>query len=174
MNARTVISVTIAVLLLLLPGGRPLRVSAQTVVHRLSAPLANEAVGAAVASCAQQGYAETAVVVDTDGVTQALLRGDGAGVHTLDSAHDKAYTSVTFRADTGALLDRAPAIGPLVARLPHRLLSPRRPRRRRRARGLPRRGRRPRRARQDQRSAQVKQRRAPDADAGLCDDAGRP
>ena len=122
MNARTVISVTIAVLLLLLPGGRPLRVSAQTVVHRLSAPLANEAVGAAVASCAQQGYAETAVVVDTDGVTQALLRGDGAGVHTLDSAHDKAYTSVTFRADTGALLDRAPAIGPLVARLPHLLL----------------------------------------------------
>ena len=122
MNARTVISVTIAVLLLLLPGGRPLRVSAQTVVHRLSAPLANEAVGAAVASCAQQGYPETAVVVDTDGVTQALLRGDGAGVHTLDSAHDKAYTSVTFRADTGALLDRAPAIGPLVARLPHLLL----------------------------------------------------
>ena len=122
MNVRTVISVTIAVLLLLLPGGRPLRVSAQTVVHRLSAPLANEAVGAAVASCAQQGYAETAVVVDTDGVTQALLRGDGAGVHTLDSAHDKAYTSVTFRADTGALLDRAQAIGPLVARLPHLLL----------------------------------------------------
>jgi len=100
----------------------PAQLSAQSVVHRLNAELANEAVGAAVASCAQQGYAETAVVVDTDGVTQALLRGDGAGVHTLDSAHDKAYTSVTFKADTGALLDRAQALGMLVSRLPHLLL----------------------------------------------------
>jgi uncharacterized protein GlcG (DUF336 family) len=85
----------------------PVSISAQEVVHRLNAELANEAVGAAVASCAQQGYAETAVVVDTDGVTQALLRGDGAGIHTLDSAHDKAYTSVTFKSDTGALLHQA-------------------------------------------------------------------
>lgn len=100
----------------------PSQVSAQSTVHRLNAELANEAVGAAVASCAQQGYAETAVVVDTDGVTQALLRGDGAGIHTLDSAHDKAYTSVTFKSDTGALLDRAQALGTLVSRLPHLLL----------------------------------------------------
>ena len=97
--------------------------AAQVTVHRLSAALANEAVGAAVAACAQQGYAETAVVVDTDGVTQALLRGDGAGIHTLDSAHDKAYTSVTFRADTGALLPNpSQAISTLTARLPHLLL----------------------------------------------------
>jgi uncharacterized protein GlcG (DUF336 family) len=95
-------------------------VAAQVTVHRLSAALANEAVGAAVAACAQQGYAETAVVVDTDGVTQALLRGDGAGIHTLDSAHDKAYTSVIFRANTGALLTNpSQAISTLTARLPH-------------------------------------------------------
>ena len=43
----------------------------------------------------QQGYRETAVVVDADGATIVALRGDGAGIHTLDSAHDKAYTSVS-------------------------------------------------------------------------------
>ena len=51
--------------------------------HRISAALANEAVGAAVASCAKQGYSETAVLLDSDGVRQAVLRGDGAGIHTL-------------------------------------------------------------------------------------------
>lgn len=89
--------------------------------HRISAGLANEAVGAAVASCAKQGYAETAVLVDADGVTQASLRGDNAGIHTLDSAHDKAYTSVSFKNDTLALAERAKGkdtIAPL-AKLPH-------------------------------------------------------
>ena len=90
--------------------------------HRLSAVLANEAVAAGVAACAKQGYSETVVLVDSDGVRQAELRGDGAGIHTLDSANDKAYTSLTFKTDTGALLDRAQQIGTLTARLPHLLL----------------------------------------------------
>ena len=90
--------------------------------HRLGAALANEAVGAAVAFCAKQGYAETVVLIDSDGVRQAELRGDGAGIHTPDSAYDKAYTSLTFKADTGALVARAPAIGALTSRLPHLLL----------------------------------------------------
>lgn len=90
---------------------------------RISAALANEAVGAAVASCAAQGYAETAVLVDTDGVVQASLRGDNAGIHTLDSAHDKAYTSVTFKSDTMAMLPRAQQLNTLVTRLPHMLLA---------------------------------------------------
>jgi len=90
---------------------------------RVSAALANEAVGAAVASCAAQGYAETAVLVDTDGVVQASLRGDGAGIHTIDSAHDKAYTSVTFKSDTMAMMDRAQQLNTLVTRLPHLLLA---------------------------------------------------
>jgi uncharacterized protein GlcG (DUF336 family) len=90
---------------------------------RISAALANEAVGAAVASCAAQGYSETVVLLDTDGVVQASLRGDGAGIHTIDSAHDKAYTSVTFKADTMAMMDRAQALNALVTRLPHLLLA---------------------------------------------------
>ena len=63
---------------------------------RLSAALAMEAVGEAVASCAKAGYAVTAIVVDIEGVRQAVLRGDGAAVHTLDSAYQKAYTAASL------------------------------------------------------------------------------
>ena len=89
--------------------------------HRIPASLALEAVGEAVATCAKQGYHETVTVLDADGATIATLRGDGAGIHTLDSAHDKAYTSVSFKNDTLALAERAKgedSIAPL-AKLPH-------------------------------------------------------
>jgi len=64
--------------------------------NRLSAALAHELVGEAVAACAKNGYAVTAVVVSIDGVRQAVLRGDGAPVHTLDSAFSKAYTAASL------------------------------------------------------------------------------
>ena len=89
--------------------------------HRIPAALAVEAVSETVAVCARQGYRETAVVLDADGAVIAALRGDGAGIHTLDSAHDKAYTAVSFKNDTLALADRAKgenSIAPL-AKLPH-------------------------------------------------------
>ena len=65
-------------------------------MQKLSAPLANELVGESVAACAQKGYTVTAVVVDLDGVRQALLRGNGAPVHTLDSAFYKAYSAASL------------------------------------------------------------------------------
>jgi uncharacterized protein GlcG (DUF336 family) len=101
--------------------------SAQTLpTHRIPASLATEAASEAVASCAKGGYTETVVVVDADGATIAAVRGDGAGIHTLDSAHDKAYTSVTFKNDTMVLFDRAKGDGPiaLLAKLPHILFFP--------------------------------------------------
>jgi uncharacterized protein GlcG (DUF336 family) len=64
--------------------------------QKLSAPLANELVGQTVATCAQKGYAVTAVVVDLDGVRQALLRGNGAPIHTLDNAYYKAYSAASL------------------------------------------------------------------------------
>ena len=64
--------------------------------QKLSAALANELVGDAVAICAQKGYAVTAAVVDLDGVRQALLRGDGAPIHSLDNAFYKAYSSASL------------------------------------------------------------------------------
>ena len=67
---------------------------AQGVVNmpKLSAALANELVGETVAACAAKGYPVVAVVVDLDGVRQALLRGDGAPIHSMDNAYYKAYT----------------------------------------------------------------------------------
>jgi len=65
-------------------------------MQKLSAPLANELVGEAVASCARKGYTVTAVIVDLDGVRQALLRGNGAPIHTLDNAYYKAYSAASL------------------------------------------------------------------------------
>jgi uncharacterized protein GlcG (DUF336 family) len=60
--------------------------------HKLSAALANELVGDSVAICAKNGYKVVAVVVDLDGIRQAVLRGDGAPIHSMDNAYYKAYT----------------------------------------------------------------------------------
>lgn len=60
--------------------------------QKLSAALANELVGESVADCARKGYKVVAVVVDLDGVRQAVLRGDGAPIHSMDNAYYKAYS----------------------------------------------------------------------------------
>jgi len=100
--------------------------SAQGVLptHRISADLASQAVAAVVAKCASQGYAKTGVLVDADGVQQAVLRGNHAGAHTLDSAFYKAFTSASFKTDTTALVERSKTV-PVLAnlfKLPHLLL----------------------------------------------------
>jgi uncharacterized protein GlcG (DUF336 family) len=71
---------------------------AQGVVNRgqLSAALANELVGDTVAICAGRGYKVWAVVVNLDGVRQAVLRGDGAPIHSQDNAYYKAYSSASL------------------------------------------------------------------------------
>ena len=92
--------------------------------HRIPAALALEAVGAAVEACKAQGYAETAVLVDASGTQQAVLRGDNAGAHSIDSAYGKAYTSASFKAPSGALAERLLASPSLtqLGLLPHVLL----------------------------------------------------
>ena len=92
------------------------------VTHRIPAALANEAAAEVVAACAKQNYTETAVIVDADGVRLAVLRGDRAGAHTLDSAFYKAYTAATFKSDTTAVSKRAetsPIVTNLLAKLPN-------------------------------------------------------
>ena len=64
------------------------------------------------------------MLVDADGVKQAVLRGNRAGAHTLDSAFAKAYTSASFKTDTTALVERSKTV-PVLAnlfKLPHLLL----------------------------------------------------
>src|SRR5438067_11053403 len=79
--------------------------------QKLSAALANELVGESVAQCARGGYKVVAVVVDLDGVRQALLRGDGAPIHSMDNAFYKAYTLASMglarkEESTKAIADR--------------------------------------------------------------------
>ena len=40
------------------------------------------------------------------GATIVTLRGDGAGIHTLDSAHDKAYTAYPLKTTPSPRLSR--------------------------------------------------------------------
>ena len=98
--------------------------------HRLSAELAAEAVTEAVAACAKQGYKVIAAIVDTDGVVQALLRGDGASMAGF-TASDKAFTVLMLGAarneDSSSVIaeriGNAPSAGGL-AKVEHMLLLP--------------------------------------------------
>ena len=89
--------------------------------HRLSAALAAEAVAEAVAVCAQQGFHVTAIVVDPDGIKQALLRGDNAPVHTVDGVYGKAYVAASLAPlaglDTSAAMAARVAANPALAGL---------------------------------------------------------
>ena len=51
--------------------------------------------GEAVANCAQKGYTVVAVVVDLDGVRQAMW-GQRAPIHSLDNAYYKAYSAASL------------------------------------------------------------------------------
>ena len=79
-------------------GGAAMSAQAQGVVNmpKISAALANQVVGDTVAICAQRGYKVVAVIVDLDGVRQAVLRGDGAPIHSVDNAFYKAYSSASL------------------------------------------------------------------------------
>jgi len=107
----------------------PARAQNVLTTHRLSAELASDAVKAAVAACAKQGYKVTAAIVDADGVEQAVLRGNGASMTALGAARDKAYTAFMLGAprnedSSGAIASRmgANASAGGLAKLPHILL----------------------------------------------------
>jgi hypothetical protein len=99
--------------------GSSLSVADTLPTHRIPAALAIEAASETISECAKQGYRERPLY--SMPTAQLLLRGDGAGIHTLDSAHGKAYTSVSFKNDTISLAERAKgedSIAPL-SKLPH-------------------------------------------------------
>jgi uncharacterized protein GlcG (DUF336 family) len=68
----------------------------------------------AIESCAAKGYAESAVVVDRDGVTIVSIRGDNAAPHTVENARRKAYTALAFRASTTDYAKRYADNNPVV------------------------------------------------------------
>lgn len=88
---------------------------AEKLPHKSVLPLdlATKAVLAAVNQCKKDGYQVSAAVVDEDGVLRALVRGDGAGAHTVDSSWRKAYTAASLRQPTeklAQLIAKKPAL----------------------------------------------------------------
>jgi uncharacterized protein GlcG (DUF336 family) len=75
--------------------------------------LALQAASAALAQCEADGYRVSVAVVDQAGVLKILLKGDGAGPHTVNSSWKKAYTSASLGRSTGEyaqLIAENPAI----------------------------------------------------------------
>jgi uncharacterized protein GlcG (DUF336 family) len=71
----------------------------------------------AVEKCRADGFRVSAVVLDRGGNIKAVLRDDGAGLHTVDTARRKAYTSLTFRIPSSTFAQRVqanPALGTIT------------------------------------------------------------
>jgi uncharacterized protein GlcG (DUF336 family) len=69
-------------------------------VNSLSPQAALELAQASLANCRSSGYQVAVAVVDRMGVTQVMLRDRYAGPHTPNTSERKAWTAVSFRADT--------------------------------------------------------------------------
>jgi uncharacterized protein GlcG (DUF336 family) len=67
--------------------------------------LASKAAAAAQEKCKQDGYRVSVAVVDRSGVLRTLVRGDGAGPHTIDTSTKKAYTAASLRRPTSELAE---------------------------------------------------------------------
>lgn len=93
--------------------------------NRISVGASAKAVGAALAKCqADKLPFVTVAVVDRFGTVQAILRGDNAAEHTIESAKQKAYTAAAFGAPTSELAKRITGSGPSIADLPGTLYLP--------------------------------------------------
>jgi len=62
-----------------------------------------------IETCKANGYAVSATVVGRNGEIIAQVRGDNTGPYTIENSFRKAYTARTFRAPSGALVDRVKA-----------------------------------------------------------------
>nr|WP_315246367.1 heme-binding protein [uncultured Albidiferax sp.] len=75
--------------------------------RNMSLDLANQIANSAVATCAANGYAVSATVVDRAGGVRAVQRADNAGPHTLGASQQKAFTSASAKNNTLAIMEIA-------------------------------------------------------------------
>jgi uncharacterized protein GlcG (DUF336 family) len=93
--------------------------------NRITVGASAKAVGAALAKCqADKLPFVTVALVDRFGTVQAVLRGDNAAEHTIESAKRKAYTAAAFGSPTSELAKRITGNGPSIADLPGTLFLP--------------------------------------------------
>ncbi|HEY4981642.1 MAG TPA: heme-binding protein [Pseudolabrys sp.] len=83
---------------------------AQLLSHKdLNASIAITIAQTAIETCKANGYAVSATVVGRNGEIIVQVRGDNTGPHTIENSFRKAYTARTFRAPSGALVERVKA-----------------------------------------------------------------
>ena len=89
--------------MLVLIAAVPCLAQAQALVteHTLSLDAAREAAAAALEQCRKNGYNVTVTVLNKSARTKAVLHDDRAGPHTIENSFKKAYTSITFRENSG-------------------------------------------------------------------------
>jgi uncharacterized protein GlcG (DUF336 family) len=78
--------------------------------------MAQQAANAAMAQCINDGYRVSVAIVARSGATKVLIRGDGAGPHTVGSSTGKAFTAASMGQPTAklaALIDEKPALAGL-------------------------------------------------------------
>ncbi len=94
---------------------------ALVIYKSLSPEIALEAAQAALKKCRENGFQVAVVVVDRFGQPQVLLRDRYAGLPAADTATNKAYTALSFRANTSDLAKsvRSGQMDAGLARLPH-------------------------------------------------------
>jgi uncharacterized protein GlcG (DUF336 family) len=84
--------------------------NAQLVEHKdLTAAIALTIAETTIATCTANGYKVSVTVVGRNGEVLVQVRGDGTGPHTFENSFRKAYTARTFRAPSGAMVDRVKA-----------------------------------------------------------------
>ncbi len=72
----------------------------------LTVDAATRAAQATLKAAAEDGQRVTVAVVDRNGNTLVVLRGDGAGPQSYESAQRKAFTAVSWNAPTSVLVER--------------------------------------------------------------------
>ena len=94
---------------------------ALVIYKSLSPEVALEAAQAALKKCRDNGFQVAVAVVDRFGQPQVMLRDRYAGLPAADTATNKAYTALSFRANTSDLAKsiRNGQIDAGLARLPH-------------------------------------------------------
>jgi uncharacterized protein GlcG (DUF336 family) len=93
------------VVLLALGGAHASQAQDALVTHKVLAPeTALDLARAALESCRGKGFQVAVAVVDRFGLPQIMLRDRFAGPHTPSTATGKAWTAVTFRTNSTALI----------------------------------------------------------------------
>lgn len=79
---------------------------------------ATRAAQAALDAAEKEGQRVTVAVLDRSGTVRVLLKGDGAGPQTEDSAKRKAFTAISFGRPTSALSESAKGDGATIRDIP--------------------------------------------------------